>query len=128
MSKIPRTKKPDQFITSTVNQGNTEEFDGATLYYCLLDSGTDLLEPETRTNVEKLRAQSKALDDATSTNLPDEDFRTRLQEIQHVYRTLKWDQSQLHVVTKGRLSPEDCERLKEEKFEKIVRGKSVYLF
>ena len=122
MGEIPRTKKPDQFITSTVRQGNTEEFDGATLYYCLLDSGTDLLESETRTNVEKLRAQSKALDDATSTNLPDEDFHARLQEIHHVYRTLKWDQSQ------GRLSPEDCERLKEEKFEKIVRGKSFYLF
>ena len=44
---------------------------------------------EARTNMEKLRAQSKALDDATSTNLPDEDFHARLQEIQDVYRTLK---------------------------------------
>ncbi|KAK2162896.1 hypothetical protein NP493_1500g00045 [Ridgeia piscesae] len=123
MENVPASEKPDQFITSTVRQGNTGQFDGDALYYCLLDSGTDLLEPETRTNVEKLRAQSKALDDATSTNLPDEDFRTRLQVIQDVYRTLKWDQSQLRVVTKGRLSPEDCERLKEEKFEKIVREK-----
>ena len=128
MENVPASEKPDQLITSTVRQGNTGQFDGDALYYCLLDSGTDLLEPEARTNVEKLRAQSKALDDATSTNLPDEDFRTRLQVIQDIYRTLKWDQSQLRVVSQGRLSPEDCERLKEEKFEKIVRGKSVYLF
>ena len=128
MENVPASQKPDQFITSTVEQGNTGQFDGDALYYLSLDSGTDLLESEARTIVEKLRAQSKALDDATSTNPPDEDFRARLQEIQDVYRTLQWDHTRLDAVTQGRLSPEDCERLKEEKFRKRVRGKSFYLF
>ena len=122
MGKISYTNNLDQLITSTVRQGNTEEFDGATLYYCLLDSGTDLLESEARTNVEKLREHSKVLDDATSTNLPDEDFRARLQEIQDIYRTLQWDHTRLDAVTKGRLSTDDKCKLTKEKCWKIVRG------
>ena len=127
MRKIPDTKKTDQHITSTVNQGNTEEFDGVTLYHCLLDSGTDLLGLVARTNVEKLRAQSKALDDASSTNLPDEDFRLKLQEIRDVYRTLQWDHTRLDAVSQGRLSTEDYDRLKKEKIRKSVRGMSFCL-
>ena len=124
LMKIPHTKKPDQPITFTVSQGNTEEFNGDALYYCLLDCGTDLLESETRTNVEKLRAQSKALDDATSTNLPDKDFRARLQEIQDVYRTLQWDQSQLCEVTQRPLSRDDKYMLTKEKLGKSVTSMS----
>ena len=126
--EIPDTKKTDQLITSTVRQGTTAEFDGATLYYCLLDCGTDLLESKARTNVEKLRAQSKALHDATSTNLSEEDFHERLQEIQDVYRTLQWDHTRLDAVTQSHISPEDYDGLTKEKNWKIVRGMSCFLF
>ena len=126
MREIPDTKKKDQLITSTVRQGTTAEFDGATLYYCLLDS--DLLKSKARKNVEKLRAQSKALDDATSTNLPEEDFRARLQEIQDVYQMLQWDHTRLDAVTQGRLSTEDCHMLTKEKDWKNVRGMSISCF
>jgi len=128
MENVPVSEKPHQFITSTVEQGNTGRFDRDALYYCLLDSGTDLLESETRTSVERLHAQSKALDDAISTNLPDDDFRARLQEIRDVYRTLQWDHTRLDAVTQGRLSTDDYDGLKQEKVDKSVRSKSFYLF
>ena len=128
MREIPDTKKTDQLITSAIRQGHTAKFDGATLYYCLLDCGTDLLKLKARKNVEKLRAQSKALDDAPSTNLPVEDFRARLHEIQDVYQTLQWDHTQLDAATRDGLSPDDCGTLKEEKIRKRVRGQSFYLF
>ena len=120
----PKKKEADEVITSTVRLGNIEEFTDAVLYFCLLDSGTDLLDSEARTKVGTLREQSNALNDASSTGLSEGDFHARLKEIQDVYEVFQWDQARLRVVAHGRLEREDIDSLKKVKFGKIVRGTS----
>ena len=113
----------DEDIPAIVEEGDTEKFDLATLYYCLLDSHVGLQLPgPVEKGLRLLRKQSNALDDATSTSVLDRDFRERMQEIESNYQMLHLDPAPQDPLLQA-----DYDKLREEKYRKIVRGVSALL-
>ena len=123
MAKVPKSKKRDKHITTTVEQGISEQFDPTVLFFCLLYSGTNLLLPGARKKelrvspfyeserVDQLREQRNAVAHATTPSLSEADFQTRIREIEDIYTQLQWDQTQLKEAAYGRLWPVEYDRL-----------------
>ena len=123
MAKVPKSKKRDQHITTTVEQGISEQFDPTVLFFCLLYSGTNLLLPGARKKelrvspfyeserVDQLREQRNAVAHATTPSLSEADFQTKIQDIEYIYTQLQWDQTQLKEAAYGRLWPAEYDRL-----------------
>ena len=126
MAKVPKSKKRDKHITTTVEQGISEQFDPTVLFFCLLNSGTNLLLPGARKKelrmspfyeserVDQLREQRNAVAHATTPSLSEADFQTRIQEIEDIYTQLQWDQTQLKEAAYGRIWPVEYDRLQGE--------------
>ena len=123
VTMVPNSKKRDKHITTTVEQGISEQFDPTVLFFCLLYSGTNLLLPGARKKelrvspfyeserVDQLREQRNAVAHATTPSLSEADFQTRIQEIEDIYTQLQWDQTQLKEAAYGRLCPVEYDRL-----------------
>ena len=117
VAKVPKSKKRDKHMTATVEQGILEQFDFTVLFFCLLNSGTNLLLPGARKKelrmspfyesecVDQLREQRNAVAHATTPGLSEADFQTRIREIEDIYTQLQWDQTQLKEAAYGRLWP-----------------------
>ena len=126
MAKVPESKKRDQHITTTVEQGNSEQFDCTVLFFCLLYSGTNLLLPGARKkvlrvspfyqseHVDQLREQRNAVAHATTPSLSEAVFQARIQEIEDIYTQLQWDQTQLKEVAYGHLWPTEYDKLQQK--------------
>ena len=126
MAKVPKSKKRDKHITTTVQQGISEQFDPTVLFFCLLNSGTNLLLPVVRKKelrmspffeserVDQLREQRNAVAHVTTPSLSEADFQTKIQEIEDIYTQLQWDQTQLKEAAYGRLWPGEYDRLQGE--------------
>ena len=126
MAKVPKSKKRDKHITTTVEQGISEQFDPTVLFFCLLNSGTNLLLPVMRKKelrvspfyeserVDQLREQRNAVAHATTPSLSETDFQTRIREIEDIYTQLQWDQTQLKEAAYGRIWPVEYDRLQQE--------------
>ena len=126
MAKVPKSKKRDKHITTTVEQGISEQFDPTVLFFCLLNSGTNLLLPVMRKKelrvspfyeserVDQLREQRNAVAHATAPSLSETDFQTRIREIEDIYTQLQWDQTQLKEAAYGRIWPVEYDRLQQE--------------
>ena len=123
LANVPTSKKRDKHMITTVEQGISEQFDTTVLFFCLLNSGTNLLLPGARKKelrmspfyesecVDQLREQRNAMAHATTPSLSGADFQTRIQEIEDIYTQLQWDQTQLKEAAYGRLWPAECDRL-----------------
>ena len=126
MAKVPKSKKRDKHITTTVEQGISEQFDPTVLFFCLLNSGTNLLLPVMRKKelrvspfyeserVDQLREQRNAVAHATTPSLSETDFQTRIREIEDIYTQLQWDQTQLKEAAYGCIWPVEYDRLQQE--------------
>ena len=126
MAKVPKSKKRDKHITTTVEQGISEQFDPTVLFFCLLNSGTNLLLPVMRKKelrvspfyeserVDQLREQRNAVAHAPTPSLSETDFQTRIQEIEDIYTQLQWDQTQLKEAACGCICPVEYDRLQQE--------------
>ena len=123
LANVPMSKKRDKHITTIVEQGISEQFDTTVLFFCLLNSGTNLLLPGARKKelrmspfyesecMDQLREQRNAMAHATTPSVSEADFQTRIREIEDIYTQLQWDQTQLKEAAYGRLWPVEYDRL-----------------
>ena len=116
----------DQFILNLIRQGDTAHFDATTLFWCLLYSGIDILQPKARRSharsppirdrerIDELREMRNRVAHTGSATLSGAAFSQQLTSLEDIYVQLQWDRRTMRQIAQGPVVTEECRRLQQE--------------
>ena len=133
---LPRNKCRDAEVKRKVQNGDSTAFDCTTLFYCILYSGA-LLQPPMRQKsmripplnsselIDLLREHRNMLAHATSAEIDQVDFNTRVNDLQAIYRQLGWSCTDLLQAATGPLTTAECFKLQQALMTEMARNNAL---
>ena len=118
-------KCKDAYVNNAIGNGDSAKFDLTTLFYCLLHSGA-LLVPKRRNNssrlpplnkgelIDQLREHRNKLAHSCKAEVDQQDFTTRVNDLNTIYQQLGWSCTDLQQAANGPMNTAECFRLQQE--------------
>ena len=131
----------NNIVKAMIQNGDSEDFDCTTLFFCLLYSGAGLLPPMRPANtrvapfnsselVDQLREQRNRLVHSSKAEVIQYDFSKRVTYLRAMYTQLGWADTDLLKYAIDPIDTAECHSLREDlsKERKTNQGKSAQIF
>ena len=131
-----KNKCKDAYVNNVIRNGDSTKFDSTTLFYCLLHSGALLL-PKKRNNssrvpplnkselIDQLREHRNKLAHSCNAEVDQQDFNTRVNDLNTIYQQLGWSCTDLQQAANGPINTAECFRLQQELLKEAANNNAL---
>ena len=117
----------DKTIINRIQNGDSNEWDGTTLFAVLLFSGHNLLaDPNARTCIDDLRQlRSKCYAHLDSSKIEDPDYQQIIQDVKNTFMKMKWSVTEIIVIETKILTTHDVQKLLNDMLQERANNKQL---